>query len=333
MKRKIWISREWVFLIVSLILICTVTDFAQAQSWSLVPSADSSQNSDNYKPGELLVRFVNGQNQILASVGSAVDGQQLIGPRTTISIRSAVASSIVGGASVVKEYDRGVPGLSLVKLPAGVTVLDAIVSFNRSSYVLYAQPNYIIKATVTPNDPMFSQQWGLNNIGQTGGLPDADIDAPEAWDIETENPNIIVAVLDTGIDYTHPDLADNMFINPGEVNEPGVVDPDNDFNNVDDDGNTYIDDIYGYDFVDDDSDPMDENFHGTHVAGIIGAIGNNGTGIAGVCWSVKLMAVRILDADGLGTSADAIEGITYALSWQVDVMNASWGGYGYDLAL
>jgi len=333
MKREVWTLRRIRIggIVCSIIIICTLTGFARAQNWSVIPSDQSSQNGSDYRQGELLVRFIDSQVQAQMVGGSGA--QHLSGPQTTTSARSSIASSIVSGAIVTKEYDRTVPGLSLVKLPPSVAVLDAAILFNQSPYVLYAQPNYKVRAMVVPNDPLFIQQWGLDNNGQMGGLRDADIDAPEAWDIETGSADILVAVLDSGIDYTHPDLVDNMWINEGEVNEPGVVDEEVDFNDVDDDGNGYNDDIWGYDFVDDDFDPMDEQFHGTHVAGIIGAVGNNGLGIAGVCWDVSLMALRVLDASGSGVTSDIIEAINYAISWNVDVMNASWGGYFYDMAL
>src|SRR5262249_24208374 len=136
--------------------------------------------------------------------------------------------------------------------------------------------------------PSFSSEWGLNNTGQSGGTPDADIDAPEAWDTATGTGRVTVAVIESGIDYNHPDLAANIWTNPGEI--PG--------NGIDDDHNGYVDDVHGYDFVNNDGDPMDDNSHGTHVAGTIGAIGNNGVGVAGVDWNVRLMALKFLDATG-----------------------------------
>ena len=270
-----------------------------------------------------MVRFVDGA--VWATGG-------LSGPRTTHAIRNSVADSIISGTYVDKEYDSIVPGLTLIKLPEGIAVLDAVVRFNQSPHILYAQPNYKVRALVIPNDPRFGEQWGLNNTGQTGGLPDADIDAPEAWDIRNNNLNIIVAVADSGIDYNHPDLTGNIWINDGEVNVPGVFDP-NDINDVDDDGNGYNDDIWGYDFVDDDADPMDENFHGTHVAGIIGALGNNAEGIAGVCWGVRMMALRVLDPNGVGVTSDVVEAINYAVTMGASIINASWGGPDFDQPL
>ncbi|UCG58660.1 MAG: S8 family serine peptidase, partial [Phycisphaerales bacterium] len=275
--------------------------------------------------GELIVRFADAGAQVPTGPG-------FHGPLTRLAVRNLLSDEIVSGATVGDMYDSVVPGLTLVKLPAGKSVLDAVVQFNESPNVVYAEPNYKIKALLTPDDPRFMEQWGLDNTGQTGGLPNADVNAPEAWDVITDVPNIVVAITDTGIDYNHPDLVDNIWINDGEVNEPGVVGP-NDVNDTDDDGNGYNDDFYGYDFVDDDPDPMDEHYHGTHVAGIVGATGNNTTGVAGVCWSVKLMALRTLDPNGEGDTADAIAAIGYAVDMGANIINASWGSYQYQQSL
>src|SRR5262249_9769887 len=157
-----------------------------------------------------------------------------------------------------------VPGLWEVHLSAGVSVEQALAAYSASPFVLGASPNHTLHVNQIPNDPNFSSMWGLNNTGQTGGTPDADIDAPEAWDVTTGSSRVVVAVLDTGVDYTHPDLAANIWTNPGEI--PG--------NGIDDDHNGYVDDVHGYDFVNNDPDPMDDQGHGTHVAGTIGAVGN-----------------------------------------------------------
>jgi len=187
--------------------------------------------------------------------------------------------------------------------------------------VQYVEPNYILHSSRIPNDHLFGQQWALRNTGQFGGKAGADIHATDAWDLTT-GANVTVAVVDTGVDYTHGDLAPNMWTNP--------ADPPN---GVDDDHNGFVDDTHGADFVNDDSNPMDDAGHGSHVAGIIGAKGNNGTGVSGVDWDVKLMALKFLDKDGNGNTADAANAIDYAVSHGARVINASWGGPAFSQAL
>jgi len=188
----------------------------------------------------------------------------------------------------------------------------------------YAEPNYIVHTLSIPNDPDFSLLYGLNNTGQTGGTPDADIDAPEAWDIQTGSSSVVVAVIDTGVDYNHEDLALNIWTNPnGEV-------PDN---GIDDDGNGYVDDVRGWDFYNNDNDPIDDHGHGTHCAGTIGGVGNNGIGVVGVNWDVEIMPLKFLSSGGSGTTAGAISAIQYATLMGANVMSNSWGGGGYSQAL
>jgi subtilisin family serine protease len=190
--------------------------------------------------------------------------------------------------------------------------------------IAYAEPDYIQKADITiPNDPSFSQLWGMHNTGQTGGTADADIDAPEAWDLVTGNSNVIVGVIDTGVAYTHPDLSANMWTNLGEV--PG--------NGLDDDANGYIDDVYGINSITGTGNPMDDNNHGTHCSGTIAGVGNNGVGVAGVCWTAKIMALKFLDSAGSGYNSDAIECINYAIAKGANILSNSWGGYGYGQSL
>ncbi len=195
--------------------------------------------------------------------------------------------------------------------------------------VRYAEPDFSIETLRTPNDPRYNQQWGLHNIGQTGGTVDADINAPEAWDTTVGSSQVVVAIIDSGIDYNHPDLAANMWINPGEI--PG--------NGIDDDGNGYIDDIYGIDPAEGDSNPMDIDGHGTHVAGTVAAVGNNGRGVTGVSWNSKLMALKIFDGPFGGSITAAIESIEYMTMMKtqygvnIALSNNSWGGYGFSQAL
>jgi subtilisin family serine protease len=198
----------------------------------------------------------------------------------------------------------------------------------------YAQEDFRVHITgpVIPNDPQFSSLWGLHNAGQTGGTPDADIDAPEAWGITTGSSNTVVAVIDTGVDYTHPDLAANIWVNADDPSTP-QMEGEIPGNNIDDDNNGFIDDVHGYDFVNNDGDPMDDLFHGTHVAGTIGALGNNGIGVTGVNWNVRIMALKFLDASGYGYTSGAIAALNYAVANGATISNTSWGGGPFDQGL
>ena len=191
------------------------------------------------------------------------------------------------------------------------------------------EPNALMPVDKIANDTSFNSLWGVNNTGQTGGTIDADIDGPEAWDITTGNSNLVIGVIDTGVDYTHPDLAGNIWTNPGEIAGNGI----------DDDGNGFIDDVHGYDFVNNDGDPMDDNEHGTHVAGTIAASGNNSNGVTGVAWNASIMGLKFLSDTGSGSTADAIRAINYTTMmksvYDVNIIatNNSWGGGGHSSAL
>ncbi|MGB0905414.1 MAG: S8 family peptidase, partial [Mangrovicoccus sp.] len=191
----------------------------------------------------------------------------------------------------------------------------------------YIQPNYTLTAadfstTSISTDPMSDRQWALDNTGQTGGQTDADIDAPEAW-TQATGEGVIVAVIDTGVDYTHADLDDNMWVNTGEIAGNGI----------DDDGNGYIDDVYGYDFANDDGDPLDSQGHGTHVAGTIAAEADNGIGVVGVAYDAQIMALQFFDDNGNGSTFDAILALEYAVLMGAQISNNSWGGGSYSTAL
>lgn len=173
--------------------------------------------------------------------------------------------------------------------------------------VRYVESDYLVTASKLPNDPFFVTQYGLGNI------TDHDIDAPEAWETKTKCSK--VAVLDTGVDIDHPDLVTNLWKNSKET-------PDN---GKDDDDNGYVDDYYGGDMRDGRGSGVDYNGHGTHVAGIVGAVGNNGLGVSGVCWSGYVMSVRFMNASGSGSTSDAVEGIEYAVKRGAKVINASFG--------
>ncbi len=190
------------------------------------------------------------------------------------------------GTSGVSEISAAadLSNLYVLELEQGVNVLDAVSEYSKDPDVEYAELNYIVHISAMPNDPSFSNLWGLHNTGQTGGTADADIDAPEAWDLETGNRGVVVAVIDTGVDYNHEDLAANMWTNAGETNCS---------DGIDDDANGYIDDCLGWDFYNNDNDPYDDHSHGTHCSGTIAAVGDNGIGIAGVNWNLKIMPLKL----------------------------------------
>jgi thermitase len=205
----------------------------------------------------------------------------------------------------------------------------ALSNFAANPNVLYVEPNYIItldkvkggEEVPAPKDPSFKKQWGMKNDGKNGsifstGLAGEDINVLRAWSITKGSKDVKIAVIDTGVDYTHPDLKSNIMINEAELNgKPGV----------DDDGDGYVDDIYGYDFANKDADPQDGHGHGTHCAGNIGAV-HDGAGIAGVMANVKILPVKFLSDSGSGETIDAIAAIDYAIKRGVNVMSNSWGG-------
>jgi len=201
----------------------------------------------------------------------------------------------------------------------GQSLEEAVAAYRNNQDIEYAELNYIVSIDLAPNDPLYPLQWPLDNVGQDypasgkynlpPGTAGCDVNAPEAWDITTGNYDVVVAVPDTGIDYTHRDLDDNIWVNETELN--GTA-------GVDDDGNGYIDPV-----------PKDDHGHGTHCAGIIAAEGDNGLDIAGVCWHARIMAIKFLDSGGSGTVSDAIGALYYAVENGADVISCSWGGYFY----
>jgi subtilisin family serine protease len=274
----------------TLIVLCLLTLVFSAQV--------KKEKKPEFVPGEFIVKWKSGITSLAADT-----------LMTTMSANKVTAFPEIG--------------VELLRMPSTGDVSALSDQLRNDPRVEYVEPNYIYRASGTPNDPQFNDLWGMNNTGQTGGTNDADIDAPEAWDIQTGSDSTLIAVIDTGVDYNHPDLAANIWTNPGEIPNNGI----------DDDNNGYRDDIHGWDFANDDNDPLDDNLHGTHVAGTIGAIGNNSVGVAGVNWRTKIMALKFLGGDGSGTLANAISAIIYGANMKARVMNNSWGGGGFSQAL
>jgi len=265
-----------------------LTLYAQVAAAPLAPPTAPGAAASQYVPGEVLVKFKPMAGMQARSAGMAARGHAVLA-------------------------NLKLPGWAQVRVAAGQTVETALTAYRDDPDIEYAQPNYIYRAAALPNDIQYGQLWAFRNTGQsvaTGTYaPDAgtagdDMNIEPAWDHITDCSSVVVAVLDSGVNHTHEDLATNMW-NGGSS-----------FPN------------HGHDFVDDDNDPMDPNGHGTHVAGIIGAVGNNGTGTTGVCQRARIMAVRVLDAAGSATTATVVQGVGFAVANGARVINMSFVGGG-----
>jgi subtilisin family serine protease len=256
----------------------------------------------------------NGFKNFKQSSNGYVAGEILVKFGKTVSDTSVQSTVQLFGDSAIEKpkHEKYV----LVKLIPGKDVESAIAQYEGMPHVEYAQPNFIYHEELTvPKDTYYANLWGLKNTGQAiqnysysknnPGTPGMDMDMEHAWDHVTDCSSIVLAVIDGGVNHTHEDLSGNMW--NGAAN-------------------------HGYDFVDDDDDPVDLKGHGTHVAGTIGAVGNNSTGTTGVCWDIQIMAVRVLNALGRGTTADIISGIYYAVDNGAQILNLSLGSYYYDQA-
>ncbi|MDI6735078.1 MAG: S8 family serine peptidase [bacterium] len=283
-----------IFLLVCLGVAFSVSDYAQSE---MVEKAE-------FVPGEFLLSFKDGvderenmsiQEGIVVTEVPSVD---------KLNKQFRVKSMEPIFPQVYKSY--GFPSIYKVKLPEDTDILTAIKNYQRDPNIEHAEPNWIFHTCITPDDEYFEYQWGVRKI-----------DAPKAWDVHTGTENVVIAIVDTGIDYDHPDIAGNIWINEDEIPN----------NRIDDDHNGHIDDRIGWDWDDGDNDPADENGHGTHVSGIAGAVTNNTIGIAGTSWKCKLMAVRGLNERGKGRYDALIGGIAYACVNGAKVINMSWGQY------
>lgn len=270
---------------------------------------DAKNYDAPFAPDRVIVRFRDEQseqfftNQFVLRDGPK-DKRALIKRFEQISRTPASANSA---------RHKSAPMLAHLARGGRDAVLEAVAELKNDPTVEYVEPDYKISLAKEPNDPSYSKLWGMKRIG-----------AAQAWDKHTgKRARVLVGVIDTGIDYTHPDLVDNIWTNPGEI--PG--------NKLDDDGNGYVDDVHGYDFDEEDGDPMDLNGHGTHVSGTIAATGNNGKGVTGVTWSAQLVALKFLGKDGSGYTSDAVRALDYARTMGIRLTNNSWGGGSYSAAL
>ena len=267
------------------------------------PAKGKPESAPDSLPGEVLVKFRRG-----------------ISKQKKENIHSQAGTRLIKAIKAIEVHR--------VKGRRGQSTEVLLELYRRLPQVEYVEPNYVVKTNLLPNDAYYPELWGLKNSGQVyrqgiaPGTVGVDLDVETAWDISTGNSSIIVAVIDTGVDANHTDLAANMWSNPAEIAANGV----------DDDGNGYIDDVAGWDFLANDTNPHDENGHGTHVAGTIAATGNNSEGVIGVAFQSRIMPLRFLDATGSGNSSDGAEALIYAADNGARIANNSWGG-GYSLVI
>jgi subtilisin family serine protease len=264
------------------------------------------------KRAEVLVRF---------RPGTTVDKMRAVARRLNDHVEDEIEA--VDGLAVIEGEDRE----TAEGVAAQYRSLSELVEYAEPSYEINLDEQEMLgRSAAHPDDPMFNEQWSLENTGQSGGKSQADISALRAWAKTTGSDKVVVAVIDSGVDYTHQDLMNNIWVRPPNMEEY-----------TDDELGT-IDDTYGFNAISDNGDPMDQNGHGTHCAGIIGAEGGNGLGIAGVNWKVEIMPLKFIDASGSGTTKDAIKAINYVIDRKragvnVRIISASWGSTMYSKAL
>jgi alpha-tubulin suppressor-like RCC1 family protein/subtilisin family serine protease len=293
---------------------------AWVQNRGLTTVRDKTRTSE-IMPGEILVRFRNDAKAARATTKAGAYSEFVVDDNgRTIPIQ---VESLNPGPEIVE-------GLRVARVDSRET-LKAIEALRARPDVIYAEPNLVRRRAVAPNDARYSEMWNLKNTGQGGGSAGRDIKAEQAWDITTGSRSIVVGVVDEGIDINHPDLKDNIWTNPAEVAG----------NSIDDDGNGLIDDINGWDFVHDDNSVFDGNgtfpadetdAHGTHVAGTIGAVGNNSIGVAGLNWQVSLISLKFLGPGGEGTTVDLLQALSYAKAMR-DLWVSSGGAKGANIQI
>jgi thermitase len=323
----------WIHLCIVVVLVTMAAVWGQLRRWQSVKNIDTTEKTVKVVPP-------------VAPKRSTSDKE----PEVLVKFRPNVSLADIKKLTQ-KNNDRIEDEIETVK---GLVAIDDLDNADAqkvadqysamSDAVLYAEPNFQIKLDdpantsapidsssrendpAGPNDPMFNDQWALSNLGQNGGKQNADISALKAWQKTTGSNKVVIAVLDSGVDYTHQDLVSNIWFRPDNI--PQYTDSElGTFN-----------DEHGFNLTDNVSDPMDDNGHGTHCAGIIGAEGNNDEGIAGINWNVQIMPLKFLGRGGFGTTKDAIEAINYAIDRKqkgvnIRVISASWGSTQYSKAL
>ncbi|HKR12490.1 MAG TPA: S8 family serine peptidase [Pyrinomonadaceae bacterium] len=278
-------------LLVYLMIVLMWTPFVSAKTTVAAKTATAKQvqSAAPHRGNELLVKFRGGVSRRDKD--------------TIMATQSARRKKLLKGDS----------GFEKLELPSGRDARAAAFELSLNPQVEFAEPNFVIsKDEVNPNDPRFNEQWALRNVGQNGGQYGSDINAVKAWEANTGEPGTIIAVIDSGIDFNHPDLINNRWTNPHPTSSG---------------------DLHGWDYVTDNGEIVDEQGHGTAVAGIIAAEGNNSLGVSGVMWRANLMSLRVLDNTGNGSIADAVEAIDYAVTHGAHVINLSWGTTGNSVAL
>jgi PKD repeat protein len=342
--RKLVFNRGLVFILVVIISICFVSINMFPASVNADNQAITNQYVNEFGLFQAMLpgtKFLSG-GAISKSSGAGSGSsytQKYSKDRILVKFKKGVsgdaASSTIKkhGMKLKKSFKK--TKIKVLDRPKDKSVEEAINELIKDPSVEYAEPDHIMTINLIPNDTMFNELWGLHNTGQAGGTYDVDIDAPEAWEINTGSAGpdgeVVVAVIDTGVDYTHEDLINMMWVNEAEA--AGTL-------GIDDDGNGYMDDIYGIDTFNNDVDPKDDHGHGTHVSGTIAAEGNNNKGITGVCWDggVKIMALKFIGRNGFGYTSDAVECLEYIVTMvdsgvNVRVSSNSWGGGLYNNAL
>jgi subtilisin family serine protease len=247
-----------------------------------------------------------------AGAADAVSGRLIVGFTSATSHQRAASLVQAAGARIERRLDR--IGALVIRPRHGTATKGLRDRLRQRRGVRYVEPDFLVAKSATPNDPDYSRQWALQPTG-------FGIAAPAAWDRRTACS--LVATLDTGAQYTHPDLTGNIWHNPHEIDD----------NNKDDDDNGWVDDYYGVNVQAGSGNAVDGDGHGTHVAGIIAGHGNNATGIAGTCWTASVMPIRFMNSQGKGSTSDAVTGLDYAIHQHAKVVNCSFGSSSKSTAL